>query len=71
VVLVSVCCVVMCWMFEGCSWLVCVGGGRGVGFLSGFCCSVLSSFLVLVFLEFGAFVVFALRIWLSLLAVRR
>jgi len=41
---------VMCWMF----------GGRGVFFLSDFCFCVRSSVLVLVFLESGAFVAFAL-----------
>jgi len=56
-------------MFAGCSCLV-GGGGQGVGFLIGFCFFVLSSVLVLVFLESGSFAVFALRIWLGLLGVR-
>jgi len=55
----GVLCVVGCWMCGGCSWLV-GWGDQGVGFLIGFCLFVRSSVLVLVFVESGVFVAFAL-----------
>jgi len=65
-------CVVMCWMFEGCNRFV-GGGGKGAKELvfcviSFFFCSVIFSGVG--FVESCAFVVFAPRIWIGLLAVR-
>jgi len=61
--------VVMCWMFERCSWFL---GGMMAW------CPVFERFLFLClvlcsggdFVEYGAIVVFVLRIWLGQLAVR-